>query len=90
MPCDTVAIASIKLGAVDPALLKLAMDGLEYGDWRLNGDKLVIRGKRASDALTASVKRAYSKQVVLSQAKRFGWAVKENAEGQLLIQKARL
>jgi KaiC/GvpD/RAD55 family RecA-like ATPase len=38
----------------------------------------------------SDVKRAYSKQVVISQAKRFGWNLKERVDGKLIIMKARL
>jgi len=43
----------------------------------------VLRQNRDVNAL----KRAYSKQVVLSQAKRFGWGVKVENESQFVMMK---
>ncbi len=91
MPCDTVATAAIELGKVDRDHLSKAMTALGFDQWGLTRDgKLTIRGANASDSLTASVKQAYSKQVILSQAKRFGWKVSEKENGQLMVQKQRL
>lgn len=35
------------------------------------------------------IKQAYSRKVVITQAKRFGWSVKTQADGKLLVQKAK-
>lgn len=92
MPCDTINIASVKLGKVDPPTLKAAMEALGYQpyNWELDGETLRISGAVTSADLTAKVKREVTKQSVLSQAKRFGWSAKELPNGKIEVLKARL
>lgn len=89
MPCDSVRTTTVDLSKVNPDVLKAAMDALGIGSYT------VVKGKVSfvdySGRVTEQrIKQEYSKQVVLSQAKRFGWAVKTQPDGKLLIQKARL
>lgn len=77
---------------VQPALLSAAMTALGYAerDWSFSGSTLRIRGERSNPDLTAKVKSAITRATVMAQAKRFGWGVKEQPDGKLLLQKARL
>lgn len=101
MPCytiNTVGVdlsASVKAGAgnVFAALKELNLAPVQRGDiiqfW--GGTINTTTGQaelRESMDLTA-IKKAIGKQVVLSQAKRFGWHVKE-VGGKLLVQKKTL
>lgn len=93
MPCDTVSTAKVKLNAasIDSKLLQAAMATLGVGqyDYNLNSNgEITVRNQRSSTEFTAKVNQAYSKQVVTSQAKRFGWQVKEQPDGKLLVMKA--
>lgn len=92
MPCDTVSTAKVKLNAatVDKTLLSAAMKELGISSYSVNESTgtLTVSGERTSNEFTASVNRAYSKQVVMSQAKRFGWSVNEQPDGRLVVQKA--
>ena len=91
MPCDSLAEAKIDLGKVDRKILASAMTALGFSDWRItNNGQLTIRGASASESLVASVKQTYAKQVVVAQARRFGWKLTEQPDGKLLVQKARM
>ena len=87
MPCDTVNTITIDFGKADAGLLKSAMAKL-YPGWEYNlvGNKLTTYGQVDE----SSIKREMSRQSVTAQAKRFGWSVKEQPDGKLLVQKARL
>lgn len=87
MPCWTIQETKIDLGKVNADILKAAMAALGVSDYRMNGNKLIMRDTAVTES---DVKRAYSKQVVVSQAKRFGWNLKERVDGKLIIMKARL
>lgn len=92
MPCDSIRKARVELGAVNPVHLKAAMDKLHPAkQWSLQGTKLVIAGAGRWDVdHTTAVKQEVGRQAVMAQAKRFGWSVKEQSDGKLLVQKARL
>lgn len=79
MPCDTIQTMSVNLGKVDRELLAQALTQLGITRWELKGETLTVQGRRVSDELAKQIKVAYSRQVVLSQAKRFGWTMKEVA-----------
>lgn len=67
------------------------MDKLHPGaNWKLVGGKLTVRGWQASEIDAASIKREMSRQTVIAQAKRFGWSVREQPDGKLLLAKGRL
>lgn len=90
IPCDTINTATVDLGRADPKLLESAMQAL-YPDYQYTFDKstgqLSVIGRSRVDL--PAIKREMAKQNVLNQAKRFGWSVKEQTDGKLLIQKAR-
>jgi hypothetical protein len=80
MPCDTIQTAEVALGKVDQTLLKEAMAALgvtNYAYIQATGE-LTMRS-RGEQPTVAQVKQAYSKQVVFSQAKKYGWKVTETA-----------
>jgi len=85
MPCYTVSTATVQFGKnTDAELLRLALRSLG-----LSADNYVFN--RETGALTyrsyvgdlATIKRAYSEQVVNASAKKNGWSVnwKTNAAG---------
>lgn len=84
MPCDSIKTAKVELGKVDPALFAEAAKMVAQNCGiiaRLVNGKPEIRwsaiGGLDEDRATRMVKQAYSRQVVLSQAKRYGWQVSE-------------
>jgi len=88
MPCDTINTATVDLGKADSKLLESAMKALYPGyDYTFAKGELNVIGRRSVDV--PAIKREMAKQNVLNQAKRFGWSVKEQQDGKLLIQKAR-
>lgn len=95
MPCDTVSTARVKLNAatVDKTILDSVMRAMGCSAYVLNSDGTItlqdtVRGFRGGEALTAKVNRDYARAVVTSQAKRFGWSIKEQPDGKLLVMKA--
>jgi hypothetical protein len=90
MPCDTINTATVDLGKADPKLLESAMKalypGFQYTFDKVSGELNVVGRSRVD---VPAIKREMAKQNVLNQAKRFGWSVKEQENGKLLIQKAR-
>jgi hypothetical protein len=89
MPCWTIQETKIDLGKVNADILKAALLalGVSSSDYRLSNGKLIMTGSTLTES---DVKRAYSKQVVVASAKRFGWGLKERVDGKLVIMKARL
>jgi len=96
MPCWTVQEAKVQFSAnTDRNLLNAALeaDGLNP---KLTGDIIKFNGgsyhcasheftfsglnQKQADEKVAKFKRGYSAQVVLSQAKRFGWQVKQTSQ----------
>lgn len=70
----------VDIDKMDPGLASAAIGALglsgtvEY----LNG-KLVIYGPANRETIAAQVRQAYSAQVIQSQAKKYGWQLKEVA-----------
>jgi len=61
-----------------------------YDKVRFKGDEVSMTldaRKNQADEMNA-IKRAYSTQVVMSQAKKFGWKLKEKSPGKFVVQKA--
>lgn len=88
MPCDTVNKISVDFGKADPKLLGAAMaklyPGLAYS--LSKAGKLTTYGSIDESA----IRKEMSRITVTAQAKRFGWGVKEQKDGTLLLQKGRL
>ena len=83
MPCDTVQTASVELKNADKNLLAIALDLLDIRNWTYQENVLTIKGmSKISGDLLSKIKQEYSTQIVLSQAKRFGWQMKEIAPKQ--------
>lgn len=87
MPCYTVQETKVNLERANPDILREAMNALGVINYAFNAKTgtVTVRGQSVD---VADVKRAYSKQVVLTQAKRFGWTVKEQPDGKLQVLKA--
>ncbi len=90
MPCYTVQTANIELGKVDASLLAAAMVALGLSAYSYANGVLTIQGRAASSDLVSQVKRSYSEQVVMSQAKRYGWQVSKVGAGQFQVTKQTL
>lgn len=78
MPCYTVSTATVELGKnTDTTLLELAMRqlGVYVSSYVFDSStgKLTIPDRFGIDL--ATVKRAYSEQVILATAKKNGWQV---------------
>lgn len=82
MPCNTIQTATVELGKVDEKLLVAAMNELGFGErsYVHQNGQLTVNGRALPSDLQAVIKKQYSKQVVLSQAKKFGWQVKAVGE----------
>jgi hypothetical protein len=89
MPCFTIQETKVDLGKVNADLLKVAMAALGVTDYEYNpkAGKVTMRGQSLS---VDEIRHEYTKQVVLSQAKRFGWTVKQSPNGKITMAKARL
>ena len=92
MPCDTIQTAGIELGKVDPALMSATLSDLNAKGirvWQASDKKWNVGvtngGKWTLESATAQVKQAYSHQVVLSQAKKYGWQVTKTSENQYRV-----
>jgi len=101
MPCWTERVATVELLVADRALLRAALTAAKIevrergNQWELSragqtlgtygNDSLQLRSGVSTD-LANEIKREYSKQVVLSAGKRFGWTVTQQAD-QMLIQR---
>lgn len=80
MPCDTIQRVQVDIGKLDPDHANAAITalGLQGTVTYANG-RLTVRGGANVADITQQVKQAYSAEVVKSQAKRFGWGLKEIA-----------
>jgi hypothetical protein len=87
VPCDTSNRFTIDFGKADPKAIEAAMAKLYPGvAYTLRAGELT--SSRRIDL--ASVRKEMSRQTVMAQAKRFGWGVQEQKDGNLLLQKGRL
>lgn len=99
MPCDTIQTYEVNLGKVSPKLMVQAIEAMGI-QARLMADGHTIRFSRSTLNCETGVgqlqdniginqlKRAYSMEVVKTQAKRFGWNIKKQQNSnQLLLQK---
>lgn len=97
MPCDTITTMKVNLGNVNFEQLVEALKAMGqtpivendlvyfgYGE-SFNNKTKELRIK--SQDKVAEIKKAYSAQVVKSQAKRFGWQLKEIAPYEYQVMK---
>jgi hypothetical protein len=99
MPCDTITTVSVALGKVDMVLLEKALNVLYPNSVYRSGPEMIRFGineyydKQAQSLAVrtqdqvAQIKRAYSAEVVKSQARKYGWTLKETAPFQYQITK---
>jgi hypothetical protein len=99
MPCYTIQTVNVNLGKVDLDLLQKALEALFPGTVRRVENLLIRFGNGESysrergelslrkQETAALIKRAYSAEVVKSQAKKFGWQLKETAPFQFTVTK---
>jgi len=98
MPCDTLRTTTVDLGKVDPTILTDALNRMglnaqlspngyirfDGGSYHRITGELTLSGSNTA-ARTSEIKQGYSAQVVRSQAKRFGWQVKETGKNQFQV-----
>lgn len=103
MPCDTVSTVSVDLGKIaDPKLLEQTLKDMGYSNAVYHetrneiyfgiGGRINVKTGASDLPLRTNVneiKRNYSKTVLKTQAKRFGWQVKEQQDGTFEVVKAR-
>jgi hypothetical protein len=87
VPCDTVQTTTVDLGKANPDILKAALEQLGITRYTFKNGVVTVIGSPVDASV---IKQAYSKQIVFTQAKRFGWGVKTLPDGKLQILKARL
>jgi hypothetical protein len=70
----------VAIDKMDPGLAALALDalGLSGSVQYVNGT-LVISGGQNQDWIVGQVRQAYSAEVVKSQARKYGWTLKQTA-----------
>lgn len=91
MPCHTISIVTVELGKLNADLAKAALEAMGLnpqvntatgelyhwaGSYNPTTGKAVWRGQDRSTEL----KRYYSAEVVKSQAKRYGWTIRQSAQ----------
>ncbi|MCI0604376.1 hypothetical protein L0156_15370 [bacterium] len=89
MPCNLIRLTTVQLTAAHPTLLKSAVESLGYKVEEVNGCLYCYGHGRsfriangeitvgANDlAVVNEVKRAYSKKVVQTAARKYGWNLK--------------
>lgn len=96
MPCDTIQTSQVdlsSLGKISPDLLLAALNDLKLGAVRRSAERIEFGYGESFDITTGQmrlasnhdineIKRAYSRQVVKSQAAKAGWLLKEIKPGQ--------
>ena len=100
MPCNTIRVTQIEFGkATDPGLLMAALTELglspqqrdktiyfRLGQFDTQTGQLSVRRNDATE-FASELKQCYSAQIVKTQAKKFGWQLKETAKYQYEIQR---
>lgn len=99
MPCYTNQRVSVDAGKMNLTILTEAVKGLGWNvapardgilKWGVNQyDTQTGVLAVGTDEEVNEIKRAYSEQVVKSQAARFGWSVKKQQDGKLLVMKGK-
>jgi len=89
MPCDTISTIKVNLANADASTLKAAMLGLGLTEGQFTYNKtswqVTVYGGSVG---RAEIVKAYGEAALMTQAKRFGWSVKRQPDGKLLVQKA--
>lgn len=100
MPCDSIRETQIDLGKINPEILTAALNRLglnariQNGIIRFTGGTF-YEGRLTSTSLNAEeqakeIRRAYSGEVIRTQARKYGWQVKETGKNQLEVIKRSL
>ena len=90
MPCDQIRTVTLNIGKCDKTLLSAAMQELGYATgWTYNeqSQTILIKGRTAGNVEVNQIKQAYSRQVIQSQAQRFGWKLLKQEGNQFTYQK---
>lgn len=97
MPCNTVSTVEVKLEKANLELMESALKALKLSPYR-QGTALMFGQGEFIDTQSgiarlspmrnpAEIKRAYSAEVVKSQARKYGWTLKETAPFQYEVTK---
>lgn len=97
MPCNTVSTVQVQLDKANVDLMQAALTALKLRPYRQgtalmfgNGEWIDTATGKSALAPTrnpAEIKRAYSAEVVKSQARKYGWSLKETAPFQYEVTK---
>lgn len=93
MPCWTVSTVEVAVEKMNPELLMAALTALKLDPFQTVGritfgsgstydivtGRMILKTTRDVTTLTKEIKRAYSAEVVKSQAKKYGWSIKQTA-----------
>ena len=96
MPCDSIRNIAVQLERSDTATMMAALTALAFAPQQI-GDTIEfgrgewINTKTGQSRLGAlrdvnEIRRAYSREIVKRQVKRFGWTLKQNPKDQNQMQ----
>jgi hypothetical protein len=97
MPCCSVSRVSVKLEKMEPELLMEALNERNLAPWR-QGDWIYFGRNEQYNVKTGvmnaaqsrdinEIKRAYSVQIVKSQAEKYGWELEQVGEFEYEVRK---
>lgn len=79
MPCDTISTMEIEVGNLDPTLAAAAITSAGLRGTYLKGS-LELRGVSDQNQAKSIFKQAYAGEVIKSQAKKFGWSLRQTSK----------
>lgn len=98
MPCDTITTVQVELGKMNADLLFSALKEMDLnptrmingmilfgdGEWHdpSKGETMLQTWRDASE-----IKRAYSAEIIKSQAKKYGWQLKQTGKYEFAVTK---
>lgn len=96
MPCYTITTVQVEWAHVKTDILKRALETMGHRvtetanglSWNY-GRSSFVNGRLtvSSESEVTSIKRAYGTETVKTQAKRFGWRIRELKDGQFEVTK---
>jgi len=95
MPCNTTQVSTVEIGKLNPELLVAALAAMKLAP-RQSGAVIYFGNRESYNTETGKmqmawnrsaneIKRAYSAEVVKSQAKKFGWQLTETGPYQYQV-----
>ena len=102
MPCDTIQYTELDVSKMRPEMLKKALESMGYsvtmsGQYiearkgriglSINAGRLVMAEGAASRELEQNIQKAYSREIVRTNARKAGFQVREKTDYQLELVK---